>query len=216
MLLFVLAVVQTVGSVPPRELQMSLFAFFDSGDDGIGDVVDVAETVDFDMEALAFVVRGDGESFGLVFFEAVFDGLLVVVATSRDLGTFEHASDEFFARDVEADHAGEFASMFCEEFLEGFGLSDVAREAVEENALCIFGNGLVDHFDDDVVAHETAGVHDVFDAFSEFGLVDNFFAQQVAGRNVVEIVFLNEQVALGTFACTRSAEKDYVKHDLRV
>ena len=69
-------------------------------------------------------------------------------------------------------------------------------------------NGLVYHLHDDVVAHEGSAIHDAFDALAEFGLVGNFFAQQIARRDMIQFIFSHEEVALRAFASTGSTKKN--------
>ena len=94
--------------------------------------------------------------------------------------------------------------MFGQQLFQNFSLRHIAREAVEENTFRIFGNGVVNHFDDNVVADQSASIHDAFDTLAQFCLVGDFFTQQIASRDMVQIVFFDQKVRLSALAGTGS------------
>jgi hypothetical protein len=55
-------------------------------------------------------------------------------------------------------------------------------------------------------------IHDTFYTFSEFGLVFNFFAKEVACGDMGESEFLDDEIALGAFAGAWGTKDDNIFH----
>ena len=92
--------------------------------------------------------------------------------------------------------------------VQGFGLRDGAREAVEDEPRSAIGlvEPFADHGDDQVVGHELAGLHDSLGLAAEHGSRAHRRAQHVAARNLRDAEVLGEKPGLGAFARSRTAE----------
>ena len=98
------------------------------------------------------------------------------------------------------------------------GLGHGAREAVEQHAP--FGVRLVearvDHPDDQVVGHESAGVHDRLGLATEGRVARNLVAEHVAGRDVRHAELHRDARRLGALAAAGRSEhqRDHLMNPL--
>jgi hypothetical protein len=97
---------------------------------------------------------------------------------------------------------------------EDVGLDVGAREAVEEEPVDVrvAGDGVLDDLDDDFVADEAAGRDDALRFASELRAVRHLLAEKVAGRDVEQVVLLEEELGLRALAGAWRAEQRDVEH----
>ena len=82
-----------------------------------------------------------------------------------------------------------------------FGLNHVAREAVEQPAVLALGlQGVEHHGDGDGIGHEVASVNVGLGLLAKLGAALDVFAEDGAGFDVGQVVFLFDEFALSTLA----------------
>ena len=123
----------------------------------------------------------------------------VIGAAGGDVhATTAHAGDDLAVRHVDFEHVVDRHAGI----LHGLGLRNGARETVEHVAALAVGflEAILDQADDDVVADQAAGIHDLlgFEAQRRAGLDGG--AQHVAGGNLRNAEFLLDEVGLGALA----------------
>ena len=97
---------------------------------------------------------------------------------------------------------------------QNVGLNVGARKSVEKKSVGtgIVGDGFLDDLHDDLVGNQAAGGDDALGFEAQFGFAGHFLAQQVPGGDVKQIVFLDQEFRLGSFAGTRRTEQGDIKH----
>jgi hypothetical protein len=70
-----------------------------------------------------------------------------------------------------------------------------------------------DHLFHNVIGHQLAGVHDALDARGQLGMALDVPAENVADRDVNEVIGLAEQRSLGAFARSVRAHDDIFVHN---
>ena len=117
-----------------------------------------------------------------------------------------HALDDGLEGHVDFQHVVEVDASF----LHGLGLGNGAREAVEQETVgaVVLGDAFLHQVDDQVVADQTARVHDLlgFDAQRGAGLDGG--AQHVARGNLRNAVLLADEGGLGALAGAGCAKKN--------
>lgn len=94
------------------------------------------------------------------------------------------AGDQQGVVDLELDGVLQRGLLLGQHLVEGLGLGDRPGEAVEDEAALALLVGLelaLDHADDDVVADEAAGVHDLLGLLAERGLLGDLGSEHVTG-----------------------------------
>ena len=94
--------------------------------------------------------------------------------------------------------------------LKAIGLSDGAREAVEQEAVAaVVGlDAFLDQAEDDVIRYQEPGIHDLLGFQAQRRAGADRGAQHVAGGNLGDAEFLGDGLGLGAFSRTRGAQKD--------
>ena len=167
------------------------------------------------MFALRLVVVGDHGGLRFVDVDPVADHPFVtVVGTAALLAAQQQAFDQFLVGHFERKHDAYRRTVLLHDLVEGFGLHGRAREAVEDVAFGVF---VFRHIVGDDVDHQAVGgqlsLLDVaLYAAAQLGAFANLFADDFAGGNVVESVFFDEFLGLGSFSRTRRAEQYEVEH----
>ncbi len=186
-------------------------------DDGAEGGVDFFERTEaLHGVALAFLLVpvDKGSSLVVVYVETLFDGFGVVVGTAGSLTAVDEAFHEHVFGHVEFKHAGYFGVAFGEHGLERFCLGNGAGETVKDDAFagaeCIVGGCKdVDH---ERVGDELSLVDVALGSVAEFSAVLDFGTEHVASGDVLEAVFLYEQVALCAFARSGGTEDNDILH----
>ena len=135
----------------------------------------------------------------------------MVSRLSSALPAKNHALDELLFGHFEADHMENLLAALLEEALQRLGLGYGAGESVENHP--VLGLGLVvDDFlkyaDHQRVGDELSLAYIGFGDLANRCLAGDVVAEYLSGRDVVQPVFLNKFLALGTFSATRSAENN--------
>ena len=102
--------------------------------------------------------------------------------------------------------------VFSEDLHQALGLGDSAREAIEHEArswTIVLGQSLTDDTQNDVVAHEVAGVHDGLGCLAHLRPGSNRAAEHVPRRNVRHAKVLDQSNALGSLARALTTEDDH-------
>ncbi len=104
--------------------------------------------------------------------------------------------------DVHQHHGIDRLAQVGEQHVECAGLGDVARIAVEDEALGGVGTAepLADQAEHDVVRHERAGIHRRLGLLAEFGAAGHGVAQQVARGHLRDARVVAQSLRLGAFA----------------
>ena len=94
--------------------------------------------------------------------------------------------------------------------LQGLALSDGARHTVEDKALFAVRlcQALFHDADDNIVRHQSTGIHKTFCLFAHRRAFLDGGAQNVAGGNGRDAQLIAEDLCLGTLASAGSAQKD--------
>jgi hypothetical protein len=175
------------------------------------DLAGLLAGVDALPDASVLVVADDGGGLGVVGGEALLEGLGVVVGAldeglARDVVLHVHlgrvegavvgaargrvdeaagdAGDEQGVVDLELNGVLQGRLLLRQHLVEGLGLGDRPREAVEDEAALALLVGLelaLDHANDNVVADEAAGVHDLLGLLAERGLLGDLGSEHVTG-----------------------------------
>ena len=110
----------------------------------------------------------------------------------------DHALHQQIEIDHELQHDIDGLAQLEQQFVECLGLIDVAREAVEDEAVVGVGPGdaFTDHADHDVVGYQLAGVHHGLGLTAQRGLRGDSGTQQVTGGDLWHVVLLGEVASL--------------------
>ena len=165
-------------------------------------------------ESFVFVPLDEGGSLIVIDGEALADGLFVVVGATAGLTAVDEAFHQHFVRHTEFEHGVHLRSALSEHLFEGFGLGDGAGKTVEDDT-GLFGEGIVgggEDVDHEFIGDELTVVDVAFGGATQFGVGLDFGAQHVAGGDVVETVFFNQNITLGAFARTGGTEDDEILH----
>lgn len=171
-------------------------------------------TLDGVAEAFVFVPLDEGRSLVVIDGEALADGLFVVVGTAAGLTAVDETFHQHFVGHTEFEHGVHLRSALSEHLFEGFGLGDGAGKTVEDDT-GFLGEGIVgggEDVDHEFIGDELTVVDVAFGGATQFGVGLDFGAQHVAGGDVVETVFFNQNIALGAFARTGGTEDDEILH----
>ncbi len=152
----------------------------------------------------------DGEPF--------FDRLEIVVGAAGVAAAFQEAVDEFFVVDFEADDRVEVGAALAKHRAEFFSLIDCAGEAVENHPVLDFLGMAVEfvgeHADHQIVGNQMALGNVGVGETAEFGVGCNLSAEDLAGRDMMEIVAVYEFFALSALATAGGTENNEIKHVL--
>ena len=96
----------------------------------------------------------------------------------------QQAIDQLRLLDLECQHQIERHPAFCQHAVEGFGLGDGSRKAIEQAAAStvLFPKAISNDADHDLVGHQLAGVHVAGRFVAELGAGILGFAEHLAGR----------------------------------
>lgn len=167
------------------------------------DAAQLAKTVYVVVYALAFIPFDEGSSLVVIHIEALLYCLGVVVGTSALLAALDKALHEFGLGHVKLNHCRNLVAAFCEHLLESLGLGNSAGETVEDYALVLLAEIVVDagkNVNHEFVGDELAVVDVALGCLAELGAVLDFAAQHVAGGDMVEAILLDHEVALCALA----------------
>ncbi len=100
--------------------------------------------------------------------------------------------------------------------VQGFGLGDGARKAVQNKAFLGIGllEAILDNADDHLVRDQLAGVHVFLGFFAHFGPLFHRGAQDIAGGNLGDLILVDKLLGLGAFAGPRSTQQDNIHTSL--
>ena len=120
------------------------------------------------------------------------------------------SGDEIGLRDLDVRRDVDLATAFVEGLVEHLGLGDVAREAVEEDALrgVRLGQALEEHVDGHRIGNELAPVHVSLGGEAEGRAVADGGPEQVASGDMGQAEPLGKNLGLRPLPCARGAEKD--------
>jgi hypothetical protein len=109
--------------------------------------------------------------------------------------------------DVEGEGDGNAAAR--ERVVEGPGLLDRARKAIEEDTLLGIGplDAFEQHRDRDFVRHQLAQIHELLGALAQLGALLDGLAEQIAGGDVREPEPVGDELRLRAFAGARRAKQ---------
>ena len=132
-------------------------------------------------------------------------------------GPSEHPLGQLGLGDGKVENRGEGVSISGQHGLEGPGLGEGPREAVEDEppAGVGLGQALPDHGHDQVVGDELPPLHDGLRLLAESGLLADGLPQDLArgdGRNAQP---LRQLARLGSLAAARRPEEDHDPHQPR-
>ena len=158
------------------------------------------------------VVLDDRLGLRVVDLEALRDHVARVVEAVLDLGALERALHPDLVRDVEEEDRVEPAADAAEHRVERLRLREVAREAVEDEALAriVAPEALLDHRDRQFVGDELARGHDLADAAAELGAGLLLCPEHVARRDVRNAVLAGDALGLRALAGALGAEDEEV------
>ena len=117
-----------------------------------------------------------------------------------------HAIDDLAVRHVDLEHEVDRDAGI----LHGIGLRNGAGEAVEHVTVLAIGllEAILDQTDDDVVANQAAGIHDLLGLQAQRGAGLDGGAQHVAGGNLRNAEFFLDEVGLGALAGAGGAQQN--------
>lgn len=120
------------------------------------------------------------------------------------------ALDDLVLGDLQVEHAVEGDAPLDEDLVECLGLGKVAREAVEQEAVCgvRLGHPVLGHADGDLIRHQAARVHVALGLEPQLGALADVGAEQVAGGDVGDGQGLGEQVRLSTLPGPGRSDED--------
>ena len=147
--------------------------------------------------------------------QALADGLLIVVGTTALLATQQEALHQLVLGDIELNHRCHLVAAFREHLLQGLGLRDGAGEAIEDDALVLASEGIIDGSQDvnhQLIGDELALVDEALGCLTKFRAVLDLVAEHIARGDMTETVFLNHHVALRSLAGTGSTENNDILH----
>jgi hypothetical protein len=120
-----------------------------------------------------------------------------------------YALDDLGVVDFEQHHGIERRSDGRQHDRERFGLSQVARKAVQNESVCgiTLGQAFANDSQHDLVGNEVAGVHGGLGAPAVLGPAGQSAAQQIAGGDLGDAIARDETLGLGSFPRTRGPHK---------
>ena len=174
------------------------------------DVVDHTLAVDGYELAEVLVVLAQGLGLGVVYLEAAGYGLGVVVGAAALQSSLEQALGQVRLGDVEAHDGVQVGALAAQQLLQGVGLRDGAREAVEDHASGAGRDVLVElllqNLHHQLVGDEVALGNVLVGGLAVGGVAGYVVAQHIAGADVVQPVFVDYFCTLGAFAAAGGAE----------
>ena len=180
------------------------------------DFFECAVTLDGVAEAFVFVPLDEGRSLVVIDGEALADGLFVVVGTAAGFTAVDEAFHQHFVGHTEFEHGVHLRSALCEHLFEGFGLGDGAGKTVEDDT-GLFGEGIVgggEDVDHQRIGDELTVVDIAFGRATQFGVGFDFGAEYVAGGDVVETIFFDQNITLCAFTGAGGTEDDEILHEV--
>lgn len=181
---------------------------------GVGDTLEyllyLARAMDVVVIALVFVKFLQRGGLAMVYLKALFNGLEIVVGASGDASAFQESVYEFIFRHIEPDDGVDFRASLRQHCVEFAGLGDGAWKTVEDDSSGGLFKMVVELVGEDgyheSVRDELALGDVAVGNFSEFSAAVDVSAQQVAGRDMIKTVMVDEAFALGAFAAPGSSE----------
>ncbi len=130
--------------------------------------------------------------------------VLAAQATARD------PLDDLVLGDLQVQDAVQLDALLGEEHVERLGLAQVAREAVEQEAVLgvLLEHAVLGHPDGDLVRYQAACVHVALGLEPQRGALADVGAEQVAGGDVRDGQGLGEQVRLSTLPGPGRSDED--------
>ena len=129
------------------------------------------------------------------------------------LGLFRTAHNAMHQRvliDLQFEHGIKLQAFLCEHHIQGFGLRDGAREAIEDEAF--FGIRLLDpvrdNADDDFIRHQPARFHDGLGFQANRRARGNRCTQHVAGGELRYPEFFDQTCGLCAFSRSGRSQQD--------
>ena len=195
-------------------------------------MLDFAGTLHGAQLALPAVVFHQRRGLGFIDLQPVGDGLLVVIgAVQQFTATLVTDAVDPGRRSIDIVHlatvtAGAAPGQALHEHIEfhvdqqpqlqrpanlfqqavqRLGLADVARETVEDEAFfrVRLAKAFADHAQHDVVGNQLPGIHGGLGLNSQGAAGRHRFTQKIAGGNLGNTIFLDQQFCLGALAATR-------------
>ena len=167
-------------------------------------------------KALFFVPLDEGRSLIVIDGETLADGFFVVVGATAGFAAVDETLHEHFVGHVEFEHGVHLRSTLDEHLFERFGLGNGAGEAVEDDT-GLFGEGIVgggEDVDHQRIGDELTVVDVAFGRATQFGVGFDFGAEYVAGGDVVETIFFDQNITLCAFARSGGTEDDKILHEI--
>ena len=96
------------------------------------------------VDPLLLVPLDERLCLGVVHHKALLDGLFIVVGTATLLSTEDQALHQLILWHVEFNHGSHLVTPFVEHLLQGLCLWDGTGESVEDHALVVTAEGIVD------------------------------------------------------------------------
>src|SRR3954449_2164969 len=179
-------------------------------------LLDRTHAVDLDELAARLVIGSNHGGIAVVGGKPGLEDLGIVVLAdrlapgARFRGPALDPLDEGALVDLELEHRIEPQTLFGEHRVEGLGLGDGAREAVEDEALAGVRpvDALGDDADHDVVRDEPARFHDRLGLEADRRTGSDRRAQHVAGRELRDAVARDEASGLRPLPRPRRPQKD--------
>ena len=131
-------------------------------------------------------------------------------AHSRAGAPARQPADDFVIVDNEFEHDRERRAHLGEHVVEDLGLRDVAREAVEQEAVAgvVLVEPLLDHRDRHLVGYQVAGVHVPLGLVAQRGAVGHVRSEDVPGRDLGHRQVGSEELSLGALASAGRTHQD--------
>ncbi len=119
-------------------------------------------------------------------------------------------TDDLVLGDLQVQHAVQRDALLGEELVQRLRLAQVAREAVQQEAVggVLLEHAVLGHPDGDLVGHQAARVHVALGLDTQRGALADVGAEQVAGRDVGNGQGLGEQVRLSTLPGPGGSDED--------
>ena len=167
-------------------------------------------------KALFFVPLDEGGSLVVIDGETLADGLFVVVGATAGFTSVDETLHEHFVGHVEFEHGVHLRSTLSEHLFERFGLGNGAGETVEDDT-GLFGEGIVgggEDVDHQRIGDELTVVDIAFGRATQFSVGFDFGAEYVAGGDVVETIFFDQNITLCAFTGAGGTEDDEILHEV--
>ena len=167
------------------------------------DAVEFPKAIYMIMDAFLPIPLYERGGLAMVDIQTLLDGLLVVVGSATLLPTEHQTLHQLFLGDIKLNHGCHLVPTLRQHLLQCLGLGNRAGKAVEDDALVLLAETVVDAGKDvnhQLIGNELSLVDISLGRLAKFRPVLNLTAQHIPRGDMPETILSNHLIALRAFA----------------